>query len=73
MKNLKIKRANLFRLMAIICCMAFPMICLAQGPPDPCDNCPIDGGLSALIAAGVGYGIKKYRDGKKKQVNEAMG
>ncbi|MBO7596150.1 MAG: hypothetical protein J6T70_03805 [Bacteroidales bacterium] len=23
---------------------------------------PIDGGVSALIAAGVAYGVKKYRD-----------
>ncbi|MBO4244492.1 MAG: hypothetical protein J5882_05500 [Bacteroidales bacterium] len=23
---------------------------------------PIDGGVSVLIAAGVGYGVKKYRD-----------
>jgi len=37
---------------------------MAQDPgcgPD----CPIDGGLSLLIAAGVGYGVKKYRDKKK--------
>ncbi|MEP6627711.1 MAG: hypothetical protein ABJA32_06990 [Ginsengibacter sp.] len=44
------------------------------GLPDPgCDPqdtsptciCPIDGGLSALIAVGVGYGIKKVRDNRK--------
>ena len=27
---------------------------------------PIDGGLSLLIAAGVGYGLKKVRDERKK-------
>jgi len=27
--------------------------------------CPIDGGLSVLLAVGVGYGIKKYKDVKK--------
>jgi len=32
--------------------------------PDP--DVPIDGGLSILIAAGVGYGIKKLRDERKK-------
>jgi len=26
---------------------------------------PFDGGVSILLAAGVGYGIKKYREGKK--------
>ena len=29
-------------------------------------NIPIDGGLSALIAAGAGYGMKKIYDKKKK-------
>ena len=28
---------------------------------------PLDGGLSFLIAAGVGYGIKKVRDNRKQQ------
>jgi hypothetical protein len=31
---------------------------------------PIDGGLSLLIAAGVGYGIKKVRDSRKQQQAE---
>lgn len=35
----------------------------AQLGPDPCDDpdfpCPIDGGLSLLIAAAVGIGAKK--------------
>ncbi|RYF89349.1 MAG: hypothetical protein EOO00_10075 [Chitinophagaceae bacterium] len=38
-------------------------------PPDPCsgpdDVCPIDGGLSLLIAAGIGLGAKKAYDRKK--------
>ena len=33
--------------------------------PDPVDT-PIDGGLTLLLAAGAGYGVKKYRDGRKK-------
>ncbi|MEP6949788.1 MAG: hypothetical protein ABI863_10960 [Ginsengibacter sp.] len=34
---------------------------------DPLDPaCPIDGGLSFLLAAGVGYGVKKVRDARKK-------
>lgn len=40
-----------------------------DGIPDPdCPPdviCPIDGGLTALIAVGVGYGIKKWRDQRK--------
>ena len=31
---------------------------------DP-DSAPIDGGLSLLIAGGVGYGIKKVRERRK--------
>ena len=35
-----------------------------DGEVDP-DLIPIDGGLGFLLAAGVGYGIKKARDYKK--------
>jgi hypothetical protein len=43
----------------------FPILLYAQGGPsdpgiDP--NVPIDGGLSILIAAGVGIGVKKIKD-----------
>ena len=58
------KRILIYRLLIIICCISIPLITLAQGPPDPQDV-PIDGGLSLLLAAGVGYGVKKYRDNKK--------
>lgn len=34
------------------------------GDPGEDPDAPIDGGLGFLVAAGVGYGIKKYRDGK---------
>lgn len=62
------KRANLLMLLCILVCLVVPMITFAQGPPDPNDT-PIDGGLSLLLAAGVGYGVKKYR-GRKKGVEE---
>jgi len=45
---------------------------LAQAPPpppdpqDPAPAVPIDGGASLLAVAGIGYGIKKYRDNHKK-------
>jgi hypothetical protein len=47
-----------------------PLPIFAQGDPgcDPLDPaCPIDGGLSLLIAAGIGLGAKKAYDNKKKQ------
>ena len=34
------------------------------GGGDP-DSAPIDGGLSLLIAGGVGYGMKKVRERRK--------
>ena len=49
--------------------MMVPMLTYAQGPPDPSDT-PIDGGLSLLLAAGVGYGVKKYRNRKKEATKE---
>ena len=60
------KKTDVYRMLIMLVCIAIPMITLAQGPPDPEDT-PIDGGLSLLLAAGVGYGVKKYRDSKKKQ------
>jgi len=34
-------------------------------PGDP-DSVPVDGGLTLLAAAGIGYGVKKIRDKRKK-------
>ena len=52
----------------------YSQFCVAQigGPGDPPDDpagdpdAPIDGGISLLIAAGVGYGLKKAHDKRKK-------
>ena len=60
--------------MMIIFCF-LPSLVNAQIDPG-CDpqvdpQCvPNDGGLSLLIAAGVGYGIKKVRDSRKQQQAE---
>ena len=44
-----------------------PNLLMAQGPPDPSDAfVPIDGGLSLLVAAALGYGSKKMYDKRKK-------
>lgn len=63
MKNMK--KQIFFQLLFITICMVLPMLTFAQGPPDPQDT-PIDGGIGLLLAAGVGYGVKKYRDSRKK-------
>lgn len=48
----------------------YPQFCSAQvGDPEPPDgdpDAPIDGGVSLLVAAGVGYGLKKANDQRKK-------
>lgn len=65
--------------------LIFPVKLIAQ--PDPCEDpqslncscpemqndpaCPIDGGVVALLAAGVGYGIKKARDSRKRIDNQS--
>jgi hypothetical protein len=43
---------------------------MVQAQPNFSDDvvdAPIDGGLSLLIAGGVGYGVKKLRAAKKSQ------
>ncbi len=44
----------------------------AMAEPDPFDgpdlnDVPLDGGLSILLAAGVGYGAKKIKEKRQKQ------
>lgn len=47
--------------------MLIPLMVVAQPDPgDDPDAVPIDGGLSLLIAAGLGYGAKKVYDARKK-------
>lgn len=36
-------------------------------PLSPVNDVPFDGGLSILLAAGVGYGIKKVKDSRKEK------
>lgn len=42
----------------------------ATGVDDGCEI-PLDGGLSLLAAAGIGYGIKKFRDSRKQAIEQA--
>ena len=76
--NMKTKMKK--TLAAIVFC-SFTFIAQAQGPGDPGGdpggggdpgntNVPIDGGLTLLIAAGVGFAAKKGYD-KRKKDNEA--
>lgn len=70
------KMKALVTTLLILCVMlCLPSLLQAQGMPgdpggDPDPSVPIDGGLSLLLAAGAGYGLKKVNDMRKK--NKAM-
>jgi len=62
----------LFKLTVVVIVFCLPVLAHAQCL-DPLGNpidCPIDGGLSFLLAAGVVYGVKKVRDSRKKKQAE---
>ena len=49
--------------------LLLPTILLAQpGFDDDVSDVPLDGGLSLLVAAGVGYGAKKLREKKVNKI-----
>ena len=67
----RIKKSLLIISFITISCLTVPQNSMAQGDPgcDPLDpTCPIDGGLSLLIAAGIGLGAIKAYENKKKAV-----
>lgn len=62
-------------ILLVVAWFVFNVSASAQEPCDPfdpqpgCDDynpdVPLDGGTSLLIAAGVAYGLKRYRDSRK--------
>lgn len=64
MRNNLIRKIIPFAAMTVLA--ALPVLAIAQGGPGGDPDAPIDGGLSLLIAAGVGYGAKKAYDKRKK-------
>lgn len=63
---------NLFKKIVAIFIIVFvtALPYLAQAQPifdDDVNDVPIDGGLSVLIAAGVGYGAKKLKERHQKE------
>lgn len=68
------KTKNLFKVLVLAAGMCLPAITNAQvdPPADPNDNVPIDGGLSILLAAGIGYGVKKAYSSHKKKTSEGV-
>ena len=65
MKN----KAKKLRMILLACIIIIPGLVFAQPggfDDDVLDNpIPFDGGVTLLVAAGLGYGIKKYRDNRK--------
>ncbi len=61
------KKQYIFPLLVILIILALPALLHAQpGFGDDTDDVPIDGGLSLLVAAGVGYGVKKVKQRARK-------
>ena len=69
------KGTTLLKYLVLIIVFAMPVLAIAQGGPgdpggDP--DVPIDGGLSLLLAAGVGYVAKKGYDKRKKSTENSV-
>ncbi len=49
--------------------LTIPALLMAQPeePPGDVDDVPFDGWVSLLVAAGIGYGLKKVYDKKQEQ------
>jgi len=68
------KKEFMFKILIINMMVFLPMVLLAQPSSNPFDEAsnsdpdtvPIDGGLSLLVAAGVGYGTKKLQEKRLK-------
>ena len=62
---MKAKFLRITGVLVIIMLIAIPA--MAQDNfPEPEDDIPIDGGITLLLAAGVGYGAKKLRNKRRK-------
>ncbi len=71
MKFLVAKKCLPFLLIGFV--LVFPLLASAQFDDVPAvPDAPIDGGLSLLVAAGVGYGAKKLKEKRSKQANESV-
>jgi len=65
---MKTKAITILTIICILAIFLTPTLLHAQGPGfgDDTDDVPVDGGISLLVAAGIGYGVKQMR--KKKNV-----
>jgi hypothetical protein len=57
------KKNTLYIYLAMFVSILIPLTLLADAPATTGDpDAPIDGGLSLLIVAGAGYGVKKLKE-----------
>jgi hypothetical protein len=64
---MKFNKTQLITLSILLLVLVFPTLSHAQpGFGDDTNDVPVDGGLSLLVAAGVGYGAKKIREKRNK-------
>ena len=66
-----INKRILLTIASMFIVMMLPMLASAQVDTTPVDpeTAPIDGGLSLLVAAGIGYGAKKLKTKRKANTN----
>ena len=61
-------KISTIQLVILVALFLVPSLLHAQpGFGDDVDDVPLDGGLSLLVAAGVGYGVKKMKSRKKQE------
>jgi hypothetical protein len=61
------KKQKIIQILCFLIVLIVPVLATAQpGFGDDVDDVPVDGGLSILLAAGVGYGAKKLREKQQK-------
>lgn len=70
---------NKLKVLLVTGMIVIPAFVLAQDPDpnappmDPdVQDVPFDGGVSLLVAAGIGYGLKKVHDKKKAEKKEIL-
>jgi len=65
--NIQVQKVMLKITPCLLLLTVMPSLQLLAGPRSlGGEPAPIDGGISLLVAAGIGYGAKKVRDARKK-------
>jgi hypothetical protein len=66
MKNFTKIKINANRIILTIASLMMSFEAFSQGPPPPpAPGVPLDFGISALIAACIGYGVVKFKKNKE--------